>query len=346
MRAGCIESSAELRRSRRRLDAEEGDEMGFFSKQRKVADIYQQLRDRALSLDPTEIGLQPDQSNPVYGILMETAIDDVVVTLAAIGDGSVSLYFSNGGGMIGMGEHEGPRKACLSFLSFAAQFTSHLKPTREFPLPQKGYATFYFLTVTGVLWSNTRESDLAKDRHPLSPLFHKGQEVIAEARLVEEKRQRAFQDIMIAVTTGDAAGLKALFENGANLSASDPTGLTPLMAASHAGNVEVLKFLLETGVPIDTKDSSGYTALMFSCNSGQLLCARYLVEKGAKVNESANDGSTPIMFCAQHGHNDIVKLLLENGADPKIQGAHGLSAIGFAKQNGRTETEKILQSAS
>ena len=317
--------------------------MGLFDKPRKIADVYTKLRNQALSLEPVQIGLKPDQSNPIYGILMETGYKDAVVTLSAIGDGSVSLYFSNGGGIIGLGQHEEPRKACFSFLSFANQFSSHLQPTKEFSLPKNGFTTFYFLTINGVLTLTSKEVDLGNNRLPLSPLFHKGQEVITQARLIDEKRRKDFQELMHSATTGDVQAIKKLIENGANPNTSDPTGLTPLMAASHSGKVEILDVLLNAGVSIDTKDSSGYTALMFSCNAGQLSCARFLIEKGANVNEVDNDGSTPIMFCSQHGYNEIVRVLLNKGADPRVKGNHGLSAIGFAEQNGLAETKRILE---
>ena len=317
--------------------------MVFFSKQRKVADIYLGLRNQALSLEPGQIGLNLDTSNPVFGILMDTGYKDAVVTLSVMGEGSVSLYFSNGGGIIGLGEHEGPRRAGLSLLSFANQFKNHLKPTKEFPLPIEGYTTFYILTIKGVITSSAKEADLGNNRLPLSPLFHKAQEVITEARLVEEKRQKDFQELMNAASTGDTAKVKSLIDNGASLKSIDSKGFTPLMAASHGGYLEIVKLLLEAQVLIDAKDSSGYTALMYSCNSGNLACARILIEGGANINAVDKDGSTPIMFCAQHGHNDVVRLLLDKGADPTKKGNHGLSAIGFAKQNGLTETEKILE---
>jgi hypothetical protein len=317
--------------------------MGLFDKPRKIADVYVNLRNQALSLSPSQIGLNPDQSNPIFGVLMETGDKDAVITLSAIGDGSVSLNFSNGGGIIGLGQHEGPRKACLSFLSFANQFIPQLRLTNEFPLPQKGYTTFYFLTINGVFMASAKEVDLGNNRLPLSPLFHKAYEVITQARLVDEKRGRDFHELMNGATTGDVHKIKNLIEKGVNPHTSDPTGLTPLMAAAHSGKIEVLKLLINAGVPVNDKDSAGYTALMFSCNAGQLACASYLIEKGANVNEIDNDGSTPIMFSAQHGYNDIVKLLLEKGADPRVKGNHGLSAIGLAEQNGLVETKRILE---
>ena len=145
--------------------------MGIFSKKREIADIYKVLRKQALTLGISEIGLKPDKSKPVYGVLMETGYDDAVVTLSAIGDGSVSLYFSNGGGIIGIGEHKKPREACFSLLSLANELTSPLKITNKFPLPKKGYTTFYFLTSDGVLVSNAKENSLLSIMLSLSSSF-------------------------------------------------------------------------------------------------------------------------------------------------------------------------------
>jgi len=317
--------------------------MKFLSKQRTIADIYSKLRGKALTINPSQIGLQPDQSRPVFGLLMETGYKDSVATLSAIGDGTVSLYFSNGGGIIGLGDYQRPRDACFSFLSQANEFISQMKPTKKFPLPEEGRVIFYLLTINGVLMSNAKENDLIKKRHPLSPLYHKAHEVITEARLVDEQRKRDIHELLNAATRGDVSKLKLLIDKDINLNVSDETGLTALMSAAHKGHVEILELLLYAGVSVDAKDSLGYTALMFSCNSGNLSCAKYLIDNGANVNEADNDGSTPIMFCAQHGYNDVVRLLLEKGADPTIKGTHGLSAISFAEQNSLIETVKILQ---
>ena len=317
--------------------------MKSISKQRTIDDIYFKLRNKVFTIDPSQIGLQSDQSYPVFGVLMETGYKDAVATLSAIGDGTVSLYFSNGGGIIGLGEHQQPRDTCFSYISLANELISQLQPTKKFPIPEEGRIIFYFLTINGVLMANAKENDLIKNLLPLSPLYHKAHEVITEARLVDEKRKRDIHELLNAATTGEVSKVKLLIEKGINLNVSDETGLNALMSASHRGHVEILKLLLDAGVSIDAKDSLGYTALMFSCNSGKLSCASYIIDNGANVNEVDNDGSTPIMFCTQHGYNDVVQLLLEKGADPTIKGTHGLSAISFAQQNGLNETLKILQ---
>jgi hypothetical protein len=132
-----------------------------------------------LTLNPAEVGLSPTPGNRIWGLLVEIGYPGAVATLVTIADGAVSLYFSNGGGVIGIGQHEGPRKA--AFLGSAT-------PASSFPLPAQGHVTFYFLTFDGILTSDAGEDDLKSNRHPLSPLFHGAHDVITQARLVDEGR--------------------------------------------------------------------------------------------------------------------------------------------------------------
>src|SRR5262249_2976490 len=66
---------------------------------------YAGLRSMALGMMADALrldGLTPDEC---YGLLMETGYDKAVVTLACFLTGDTSLYFSNGGGIIGAGKH-------------------------------------------------------------------------------------------------------------------------------------------------------------------------------------------------------------------------------------------------
>jgi len=155
--------------------------------QYKTADIYRDLRQQVFAIDPSKIGVNPSASNSVWGVVMETGYPEAVVTLIALADGTVSLYFSNGGGIIGVGQHEGPRKASTAFLTLSKQFLGQASPTKTFPLPHEGSTRFYFLTSGGIFTTESKEDDLGNNRLPLSPLFHKAHEVIAQARIVDEK---------------------------------------------------------------------------------------------------------------------------------------------------------------
>ena len=315
--------------------------LNFFGKKDdyEPAEIYLRLRNQIFSVTKDQSRSLLPPSSPLLAVLMESGSPEAVITLVAVADGTVSLYVSNGGGIVGLGQHEAVRNTAFDFLSLASQYISKAVPAKDYPLPSKGYTTFYFLTSNGVFVATAKEKDFENKQHPL---FLKGHAVIAQARRVDEKRKRDFHEFMHAVTTGNEAKVSELLTTVPNLDISDPTGLTPLMAAAYSGQDRIVKRLLDRKATIDKKDSEGFTALMFACNAGKLACAQVLLEHGANVNETDNDHSTPIMFAAQHGYNDVVRYLLGKGADPAFVGKHGLSAIGFAKQNNLVETEKIL----
>jgi hypothetical protein len=70
------------------------------------------LRSMVLNLNPKDIGITKDNfPHPVFALLMETGYPEGSFTLSSVADGSTSLYFSNGGGIIGGGEHENVHKA-------------------------------------------------------------------------------------------------------------------------------------------------------------------------------------------------------------------------------------------
>ena len=167
--------------------------LGLFGCSRKpeayeVAEIYDGLRKQLFSFDPTTIGISgSDTKNQIYAIVMDTGYPEAVVTLVAVSDGSVSLYFSNGGGLIGMGGHEGPRKVLKEYMELAPAYLEKCEKVSEYPLPVQGETKFYILTNKGIFSAYGKESDMGNNRHELSPLFHKAHELITAIRIVDEK---------------------------------------------------------------------------------------------------------------------------------------------------------------
>ena len=149
------------------------------------AETYTALRSKALNVSAKTLGT----TDEVSGVIMETGYPEAVVTLVSLADGTVSLYFSNGGGMIGLGQHEGPAVAARSLISFAAHNSKRLEPTSETPLPEPGHTRFYVLTSHGTLTAEAKEIDLGENRHVLSPLFYAAQELITEMRKVDEAQR-------------------------------------------------------------------------------------------------------------------------------------------------------------
>jgi len=149
--------------------------------------VYSGLRQNALSIKRDDLDVSSPLNNaPVWGILMETGHGAVTATLFALADGTTSLYLSNGGGVIGGQAHETVRIANASFMNQANHSLEHLTATAMFPIPEPAHTVFYVLTDSGILTGGALENDLGHGRHPLSPLFHAGHELITQLRVISE----------------------------------------------------------------------------------------------------------------------------------------------------------------
>jgi hypothetical protein len=127
--------------------------------------------------------LAPTAARPrVWGVLMETGYAEGGATLVVFAEGTTSLYFSNGGGIIGAGEHAIVRTASESFLSTAEANLAAFGAALATPPPEVGRVRFYLRTFQGTLGTEAKENDLGEGRHPLSPLFHAGHAVITAIR--------------------------------------------------------------------------------------------------------------------------------------------------------------------
>lgn len=155
-----------------------------------LAENYVVLRDAIFSTKRDALGVtDAASSNGIWGVVMETGYPGAVATLVAIADGSVSLYFSNGGGIIGMGAQEGPQRASRALLEAAPQFRNAFEATTKYPLPRESYVRFYLLSQGDALTAEAKEEELGGGAHALSPLYQKAHELITQIRIVDEKRQ-------------------------------------------------------------------------------------------------------------------------------------------------------------
>ncbi len=150
------------------------------------ADSYPELRNKILTTKPQQLGLTHDNyPHTVWGAAMETGYSHGTVTLVGLCDGTASLYFSSGGGILGAGQHPGPNKAAAVLVQTANDYTSACLPVTQFPYPRQGETRFYLLTFTGVISATALENELGQHRHPLSPLFYAAQTLITQIRLLE-----------------------------------------------------------------------------------------------------------------------------------------------------------------
>ena len=149
------------------------------------AEIYIDLRTRALAITHAELDELPD-TPPVLGVVMDTRYPEAVMTLVGLADGTTSLYFSNGGGMIGGGQHPRVASATQRLVEVASRSLDLLSAASDFPLPPPGVTQLIAVTPTGNVSGAAPEQELGAREHELSELFYAAQDVITELRLVEE----------------------------------------------------------------------------------------------------------------------------------------------------------------
>jgi hypothetical protein len=151
------------------------------------AAVPQRLRAQALTCTAQDIGVGPSDAGPrIFGILMETAYPEAVATLVVFTDGTTSMYFSTGGGVIGAGAHDSVRETHARLFAQAEALIDEFAPARDTPLPGPGRVRFYLRTFQGTLSAEAAEDDLGYGRHALSELFYAGHAVITAVREASE----------------------------------------------------------------------------------------------------------------------------------------------------------------
>jgi len=155
------------------------------------AQTYLKLRSHLLSLAPAEIGLTPSSKTPhVWGVLMETGYTVGTATLVSLADGTTSLFYSTGGGMLGSGEYTPVAEASKALVAQAENHPQHMSSTNKFPLPEVGQVRFILLTYTGIFSAEAPEKIIASGTHLLSPLFTRANETLTQLRLLAEKKRK------------------------------------------------------------------------------------------------------------------------------------------------------------
>jgi ankyrin len=119
-----------------------------------------------------------------------------------------------------------------------------------------------------------------------------------------------------AVYRSDTQTAELLIRAGANVKAASRDGFTPLALACISGHAGLIEALLNAGADANERLLNGETALMMASRTGNVAAMTVLLDHRADVNaKEPSQGTTPLMWAANEGHPDAVRLLIERGAD-------------------------------
>jgi ankyrin repeat protein len=121
----------------------------------------------------------------------------------------------------------------------------------------------------------------------------------------EARNEDGMTRLMIAAASADAAEVRRLVREGAQVDARVP-------ADDFAALMDHL-----SGFPPAPPQDVYWTAIVYAGRSNCIDCAKALLEAGAKVNDRGRDGSTALLEAARQGNRAFVELLVAAGADAK-----------------------------
>jgi hypothetical protein len=132
------------------------------------------------------------------------------------------------------------------------------------------------------------------------------------ALLVPQTTQMSKQELndqlFEAVRKGDAAGVTAALDKGADVNAKFRYGATALFKAAERGHAEVAKILLDRGADVKVKDTFYQaTAMTWALDGKHVGVVKLLLAKSA---EGVDD---VLLTGAREGNQELVKVALDQG---------------------------------
>ena len=152
-----------------------------------------------------------------------------------------------------------------------------------------------------------------------------------DARLVQAARDQ------------DAASVRALLAEGADVNATQPDGTTALHWAAHWDDLDTADLLIRRDANVNAMNELGATPLWVSCVHGGAPMIERLLQAGADVNAALPSGETPLMTAARTGIVEAVRALLNHGADvDAIELSRGQTALMWAVAQRHTDVAGLL----
>lgn len=133
----------------------------------------------------------------------------------------------------------------------------------------------------------------------------------------------------------DSSKILLILDAGADSEARDRSGQTPLTWATRQGGLQAVETLLIAGADVHSRDTRGQTALMHAAEdyeTGKVIAR--LIGAGAEVSTTDNNGRTALMHAVDIGAIKAVEALLAAGADANARDAKGKTPLMYVSPYG------------
>lgn len=151
--------------------------------------------------------------------------------------------------------------------------------------------------------------------------------------------------LIAAIRAGDEAGVRTAIADGADVTAAEADGTTPLHWAVQSDHPTIVDLVLAAGAAVDAANRYGVPPLALACTNGSAAIVERLLGAGADANAMLAEGETVVMTAARTGALDVVELLLDYGADLNVAETwRGQTALMWAAAEGHAHLIPTLLS--
>lgn len=141
--------------------------------------------------------------------------------------------------------------------------------------------------------------------------------------------------LTLASVNGNAGIMGRLLDAGADAGQVSREGETALMTAARSGSSATVERLLAHGADPNTRETwRGQTALMWAAAERHLEATASLVRYGADVDARSDGEFTPLLFAVRAGDGGVARALVAAGADIDAADADGHTPLVVAILNG------------
>lgn len=143
-------------------------------------DTYMDLRRQVLGLRRSDYEAYM-REHGVHAVLIDTHMDGIIYSVVLIVDGTISLYYQSGGGVLGMGQ-KFPDLAMTTraFVYSCDPILPKLHVAENSDIPDVDERAFYLLTADRVYKAVSRKSKMAEEPYEIQMLNYLSEKVMTQ----------------------------------------------------------------------------------------------------------------------------------------------------------------------
>ena len=147
-----------------------------------------------------------------------------------------------------------------------------------------------------------------------------------------------------AISEGRPEIVRALVDAGADVKATDDDGGKPMLLRAISENPEIVRVLLDAGADANATDYQGKPMLLRAISENPEI-VRALVDAGADVNATDYQGNPMLFWAIIKDEPEMVRVLVDAGADVNATNSRDEPMLLRAIRNGNPEIVRVLVDA-